>query len=80
MRQMEAFKSTIQDCNLLDVPFMGPKFTWFRGKGFEMILERLDRGLANARWFNMYPGACEQHLITTRSDHAPFLFCLKAYN
>lgn len=28
---MENFRDAIKDCNLLEVPFSGSKFTWHRG-------------------------------------------------
>ena len=71
---MEEFKSVIHKCNLQEIPFIGPKFTWSRGKGSNMILERLDRGFANAEWFIVFFKVCKQHLIALQSDHAPILF------
>ena len=62
------------ECNLQKVPFTGPKFTWSRGKGSKMILERLDRGLANEEWFLLFPMAKEIHLSAFSSDHSPLLF------
>ena len=38
-----------------------------------MILERLDRGFANEGWLSLYPYSWEEHLITSKSDHAPIL-------
>ena len=47
---MENFRGVLNDCNLQEVSFCGPKFTWTRGKCPTMILERLDRRLANEEW------------------------------
>ena len=58
----------IQECNLHKVPFTRPKFTWSKGKGSNMILERLDKGLANEEWFNMFHMACETHLMSRSND------------
>lgn len=30
---LEGFKETIQDCELMDLDFVGSKFTWDRGRG-----------------------------------------------
>ena len=73
-RQMENFKQSLYDCNLHAVPIIGPFFTWSRGKGSNMILERLDRGVATNSWFAMFPTVCETHLVAPTSDHAPLLF------
>ncbi|XVF66643.1 hypothetical protein PTKIN_Ptkin10aG0053400 [Pterospermum kingtungense] len=45
-KQMLDFGKAISDCNLLDIPFMGPMFTWYRGQGNNMVMERLDKGFA----------------------------------
>ena len=49
-KQMEDFRNVTHECNLQEVSFYGPKFTWSRGKSSNMILERLDRGLASEDW------------------------------
>ena len=73
-RQMEDFKKVIQECGLQEVSFTRPKFTWSRGKGSNMILERLDRELACENWLHLFPMLYEKHLTTTYSDHLPLLF------
>ena len=75
-RQMENFRQALYDCNLHAVPVIRPFFTWSRGKGSNMILERLDRGVATDSWFAMFPTVCETHLVAPISDHAPLLFHL----
>lgn len=45
--QMQLFRDVIDECNFMDLGYVGPKFTW--SKHFEnghSIWERLDRGLA----------------------------------
>ncbi|KAA3453717.1 reverse transcriptase [Gossypium australe] len=50
-RQMVAFRSALEDCNLTDLGFKGHWFTWERGKFKSTnIRERLDRGVANFNW------------------------------
>ena len=73
-KQMEDFRTVLHECNLQEVPYSGPKFTWSRGKGPDMILERLDRGLASEDWLHKFQGACEKHLVAIQSDHCPLLF------
>lgn len=41
-----------------------------------MILERLDRIVANYEWLNIYPEAHVHHLPKTHSDHCPLLLTL----
>lgn len=45
--QMQLFRDVIDECNFMDLGYVGPKFTW--NKHFEnghSIWVRLDRGLA----------------------------------
>lgn len=46
-QQMANFVDTVNWCDLRDIGFIGPKFTWLyeRSDGFQ-IRERLDRALA----------------------------------
>lgn len=45
-RRMELFREVFTDCQLMDVGFMGPKFTWEKGTLKKTnIRKRLDRGL-----------------------------------
>lgn len=39
------FKNTINSCNLIDLGFNGPKFTWINKRKNNPISERLDRGV-----------------------------------
>ena len=60
----------------MDVPFTRPKFTWSKGKGDKMILERLDRGLAIEALFGLFPILNEKHLQAIYSDYVPLLFSI----
>ena len=73
-KQIEDFRNVTHECNLQEVLFCGPKFTWSREKSSNMILERLDRGLASEDWLLRFQGACEQHLLAIHSDHCPLFF------
>ena len=52
---MDNFKDVLTDCGLNEVHFTGGNFTWSRGKGPNAVYERLDRGLANKDWLNLFP-------------------------
>ncbi|XP_074321418.1 uncharacterized protein LOC141657925 [Silene latifolia] len=41
--RVNLFKSTMNDCNLIDLGFSGPKFTWTNKRRIHPIFERLDR-------------------------------------
>ena len=49
------YASTMDDCNLIDIGYNGPKFTWTNKRRNNPIYERLDRGWANVEWFTMFP-------------------------
>lgn len=66
---MREFQDALHDCELEDVGFVGDKFTWRRGR----IRERLDRGVANHDWSNMFPDAALIHMGFAASDHQPLL-------
>jgi hypothetical protein len=72
MKQMEGFREAIQTCNLGDLGFRGPKFTWSnkRGRGV-FVKERLDRGLASPDWCALFPKAGIEVDVSTCSDHLP---------
>lgn len=56
--QMQAFQTTLGDCNLVDLGFYGPKFTWWNGRhGADCTRERLDRAVANPAWTWMFDAA-----------------------
>ena len=72
-RAME-FKDCLDNCNFLDLGFVGPKFTWTNKRPLtNLILERLDRCFANPRWRMLYPEATITHLPRTFLDHCPVL-------
>jgi hypothetical protein len=72
-RCMQAFRSTLEDCNLEDMGFNGDIFTWRRGK----IRERLDRAVCNPDWSLMFPLAGVVNEDFGKSDHRPVLINTK---
>ncbi|KAF4395706.1 hypothetical protein G4B88_013480 [Cannabis sativa] len=75
---------------LIDLGFLGVKFTWFKrgsyaSAGSNLKRARLDRALASADWRIAWPNAILNHLTASSSDHNPILldteggrFCTKA--
>ena len=71
-RLLEDFSTAINDCQLLDLGYKVSMFTWERSRGSERwIQERLDRGLANKDWKDMFPLAEVVALDISTSDHLP---------
>lgn len=60
-----SFNNCIQDCNLLDLGFAGPLFTWSIGD----LRERLDIVLSNETWLSMFHDYSVTHLPIPTFDH-----------
>ncbi|MBA0879067.1 hypothetical protein Goshw_005831, partial [Gossypium schwendimanii] len=55
-RQMNAFRETLEYCDLYDLGFSGQWYTWERGRlANNNTRERLDRGVANMEWWDLFP-------------------------
>ncbi|KAL5571994.1 hypothetical protein UlMin_021591 [Ulmus minor] len=57
---------------LVELPSQGLKYTWSNGRGASQeIKAKLDRGIANADWWNLFPNADMKVLPQISSDHSP---------
>ncbi|KAK5786661.1 hypothetical protein PVK06_041299 [Gossypium arboreum] len=63
------FGNFVDSCNLQDLGFVGPSFTWQRGN----TQERLGRALANDAWILAFSQTLVYHLPRIKSDHRPIL-------
>ncbi|KAA3468467.1 Exo_endo_phos domain-containing protein [Gossypium australe] len=73
-KRTEVFRDTLEECRLMDVGYSEAWFTWEKGNLPETnIRERLDRGVANEKWFTLFPMGSVQHLPHSFSDHCPLL-------
>ncbi|GMI97500.1 hypothetical protein like AT1G43760 [Hibiscus trionum] len=76
---MDAFRSVLEDCDLDDLGYTGPWFTWEKGRTHvNNIHERLDRGVANTEWWDLFPEFQLKHLSHSFSDHCPLLLNTKS--
>lgn len=73
--RVSPFLSYINHCNLIDLGFKGPKYTWsnLRQRSSGLILEGLDRCFSNNLWLEKYPNTSVTHLPRIYSDHNPLL-------
>lgn len=70
----ERFHATVNSCDLVDLEFVGGKFTWqWRCRGGLLISRRLDRGLGDLTWGLAFPEATMEHTLRRHSDHVPIL-------
>jgi exonuclease III len=75
--RIREFRNCLNACNMIDLGFSGPKYTWSNCHDMNsLIMERLDRVLANPDWKILFPEASVSHLTRTHSDHCPVLLNL----
>lgn len=68
------FKDCLDKCNMIDLGFSGPRFTWTNGRELSaLIQERIDRFFVNPSWCSFFPEARVSHLTRCHSDHCPVL-------
>lgn len=68
--QMDLFRECLEDCNLIDLGYIGPKFTWNnRQEGNNNVRVRLDRAVANGDFIQMFDEYQVENLVTSTSDH-----------
>ncbi|CAJ2638568.1 unnamed protein product [Trifolium pratense] len=65
------FARFIEDNNLIDLPLIGRKFTWFKGDGSSM--SRLDRFLLSEEWCLAWPNCKQVARMRGLSDHCPLV-------
>ena len=71
---MEEFRFALEDYRLIDLGFIGHKFTWTnRRLGLAHTKQRLDRATANRAWIDRFPTSSISHLFSHTSDHIPIL-------
>ncbi|KAL8140943.1 hypothetical protein V2J09_006964 [Rumex salicifolius] len=76
-RATEIFSDWINNLDLIDMGFIGHKFTWWRGSDQNSIIAAtLDRTFCNSSWRIQFPEATIHHLSAGHSDHSPLLIRL----
>jgi hypothetical protein len=76
---MQGFKQTLEVCELYDLGYQEPKFTWSNYQdGQDFIKERLDRGVANVEWSKLFLEAEVLIDVVNCSYHAILMLNLLA--
>jgi exonuclease III len=71
---MDNFRRTLSDCNLFDLGFRGPGWTYNnKQEGRSNVRARLDRFVASPEWSDHFKNASVEHICSSRSDHLPIL-------
>ncbi|XP_042972796.1 uncharacterized protein LOC122304603 [Carya illinoinensis] len=71
---MQAFRSVLDDCNLIDLGFKGQKYTWCNRRYEDgVVSERLDRFVATPNWKACFPLSRVVHGVAASSDHLPII-------
>ncbi|GMJ08562.1 hypothetical protein like AT1G43760 [Hibiscus trionum] len=71
---MERFQVALSDCSLTDIGYKGCWYTWERCRmQANNIRERLDRGVANGNWWDLFSDFTLVHQVHSISYHCPLL-------
>jgi hypothetical protein len=67
---MSLFRDCLDECGLVDLGYMGPKYTWNNKQLCDdLIRVRLDRAVANGDFMELFTDCKVENVITTSSDH-----------
>ncbi|KAL0012862.1 hypothetical protein SO802_007970 [Lithocarpus litseifolius] len=76
-RRVNAILDCMDTCQMMDLGFSGPKFTWSNKRELGNLIQcRLDRCWANPAWKVYFSEANVTHLAKINSDHCPLLLNL----
>jgi len=66
-REIRGFNEFIEKAELLDIPMIGRKFTWYKPNG--MTKSRIDRVLVSKEWLEVWPNSKQFIYSRSVSDH-----------
>ena len=66
---MKDFLDALDECGFMDLRYVREKYTWRGKRAGGLVLERLDRVVANNGWFSFNPSTKVLHLHTHSFDH-----------
>ncbi|KAL0319561.1 UNVERIFIED_CONTAM: hypothetical protein Sradi_5217600 [Sesamum radiatum] len=72
--QLADFCSYLEQCNLADIGYEGPRFTWCNQREAPYkVKARLDRACASSKWATCFLEARVIHIQSSQSDHSALL-------
>ena len=66
-REIKGFNDFIESSELVDIPLVGRKFTWFKPNG--LVKSRIGRVLVSKEWLELWPNNQQFVLNRSISDH-----------
>lgn len=69
--EARGFQDLIDELNLIDLPFIGRRFTWFKANG--SASSRSDRFLVLEGWIDVWKSQVQKIGLRDVSDHCPIL-------
>jgi len=66
-REIKGFNDFIESSELVDIPLVGRKFTWFKPNG--LVKSRINRVLVSKEWLELWPNSQQFVLNRSISDH-----------
>ncbi|KAK3199013.1 hypothetical protein Dsin_022428 [Dipteronia sinensis] len=70
---VENFREALDFCELEDMDFVGPCVTWSNKRDEGFIQERLNRGVCDFKWKQLFPSSSVENLDFWYSDHRAIL-------
>ncbi|GKV25846.1 hypothetical protein SLEP1_g35229 [Rubroshorea leprosula] len=68
-KDSELFHERLNEAELLDLPALGPQFTWTNKREIGLIARKLDRLMVNGSWLETFPSTRAEFLPPDISDH-----------
>ncbi|CAN1758574.1 hypothetical protein LINPERHAP1_LOCUS6849 [Linum perenne] len=74
VRRLQQFNGFIADIGVMDMRFSGDIFTWCNNnRQGNVIKQRLDRGMCNGGWCEIFPRSFIVNEVRIQSDHSPIV-------
>ncbi|KAL5541135.1 hypothetical protein UlMin_044352 [Ulmus minor] len=69
----ERVMNALDDIGMIELIAYGGDFSWYNGRSRGVIFWKIDHGMANLDWWDLFPNATLSFLPETTSDHKPLV-------